>query len=477
MLGEAAGVLDQMSDQAKQPIKLEDALRMDHRQSVELHRRHLNPRLARMLGKIGADQRLVRASGPYFWDSNGVRFLDFLSGFGAVGLGYNHPSVLRAMELVEKVPVLVPGLNHLEAALAHNLAMLAPAGLERVYFANSGAEVVDASIKLARAATGRKKLLACTGAFHGRTLGALSLMDEKDFREPFEPLLPDVMHVKYGDLDAAERVLRGDDVAGFIVEPIQGEGGIRVPPPGYLPGIRDLCTLHGTLLIADEVQTGLGRTGKVFEVNRYHVTPDILVVGKMLGGGVMPLSAVLTSDAVFQAARGASRRSPFHSSTFGGNAWACAAGLASLEVLSAERLTEKAEESGAYLMCRLRELQTRHRMIADVRGHGLLIGVELAPATEGFASAVTGGVLNRLSKKFASGLVIKELYQRRHVMTAFTLNDPGVLRLEPALVVGRPEIDYMVESLDQTLASLRSFPRAVLRYARESKHHFASAGK
>jgi putrescine aminotransferase len=287
-------------------IGLGDAMRLDGRQSAELHRRHLNPRLVTMLEKIHADKPLASGSGPYFWDRDGGRFLDFLSGFGAMGLGYSHPAMRRAMELVEEVPVLVQGLNHLSAALAHNLSVLAPRGLERVFFANAGAEVVDAALKLARSATGRKKLVACAGGFHGRTVGALSLMDEQDFREPFEPLLPDVAHVAYGD--AAEKVLRGKNVAGFFVEPIQGEGGIRVSPPHYLQGLRDLCTHYGTLLIDDEVQTGLGRTGRTFAIQRYQVTPDVLLVGKTLGGGVMPLSALLTSDALFRASKAATRR-------------------------------------------------------------------------------------------------------------------------------------------------------------------------
>lgn len=448
-------------------ISLEEALQMSGRRSAEYHLRHLNPRLARMLKMMEAQTPLVRASGSYFWDADGVRFLDFLTGFGAMSLGNNHPRLRQAMQLVEDLPVLVQGLNHLAGALAHNLAILSPGNLSRVYFANSGAEVVDASIKLARAATGRKKLVACQGCFHGRTVGALSLIEHRDFREAFEPLLPGVAHVRHGDPDGLEAALRNRDVAAFIVEPVQGEGGINVAPSGYLRAVRQLCSRYGALMIADEVQCGLGRTGRMFAVNREDVAPDVLLLGKSLGGGVMPLSAVLTTDAVFSAANGATPRSPFQTPTFGANARACAAGLAALEVLESEHLPERAEETGAYLLERLRDLKLRHPIIADVRGQGLMIGIEFAPPSRGFTTALTGGALNRLLNGVFTGLVIMELHLKHRVMTAFTLNNPNVLRLEPPLNVEREQVDYVVNALDHTLGRLQGYVTGTLRSWRQ----------
>ena len=328
-------------------ITLEEALRLDQRQNVAYHRRHLNSRLTALLELIKADKPLVRASGLYFWDSGGNQYLDFLCGYAALSLGHNHPRVCEAVDKVKALPNLVEGLSLLAGALAHNLVVLAPGELQRVYFANSGAEVVDAAIKLARAATDRVKLVACRKGFHGRTIGALSVMDRREYTDPFKPLLADVTIVPFGDSGALEAALRRRDVAGFVVEPIQGEAGIIIPPEGYLKAARDLCTHYGTLLIADEVQTGLGRTGMMFAVEHENVVPDVLLLGKALGGGVMPLSALLTTDALWRASKGGTARSPFHTSTFGGNTRACAAALATLEVLTEERLTERAAASGA----------------------------------------------------------------------------------------------------------------------------------
>ena len=364
------------------------------------------------------------------------------------------------MARIERLPTLIEGLNHLAAALAHNLTSLAPGNLQRVLFTNSGSEVVDASIKLARAATGRKKMVACQRAFHGRTIGALSMMDRRDFRDPFEPLLEKVNHIPFGDLAALQVALRRRDVAGFLVEPIQGEGGIVLPPSGYLEGARELCSDCGTLLIVDEIQTGLARTGRMFAVQHEDVTPDVLLIGKALGGGAMPISAILTTDDLFQAAEGAVPRSPFQTPTFGANARACAAALATLEIMLDEKLAERAATSGDYLLSRLRDLQREQPLIRDVRGRGLMIGVEFTPATQGLSWAATAGLVNRLSRKYFSSIVLMELRQQHHIMTAFTLNNPNVLRLQPPLNLERKQLDYVVDSLDQVLTTLKSFPRA-----------------
>jgi len=367
------------------------------------------------------------------------------------------------MDRIKTLPNLVEGLSVLEGALAHNLATLAPGALQRVYFANSGTETVDAAIKLARAVTGRAKLVACHNGFHGRSIGALSLMDRRELRESFAPLLTDVAFVPFGDAEALEAVLGKRDVAGFLVEPIQGEAGIILPPPGYLQTARDLCTHYGTLFIVDEIQTGLGRTGTMFAIDYEQVIPDVLLLGKALGGGIMPLSALLTTDALWRRGKGGTPLSPFHPSTFGGNTRACAAGLATLEVLLDERLPERAATQGTYLLDQLRHLQRRYALIADVRGRGLMIGIEFAPATRGPLTLITGGRLNQLSHNYLSGLILTDLLTQHHIMTAYTLNNPNVLRLEPPLNIEREHLDYLVASLDNTLKKIGNFTRAALR--------------
>jgi putrescine aminotransferase len=352
------------------------------------------------------------------------------------------------------MPVIVEGLSHIAAALAHNLSLLAPGRLDRVCFNNSGAEVVDAALKLARAATARTRIVYCQGAFHGRTIAALSVNGNPTYRDHFGPMLPGTTQVEYGCLAALEHALRSCDVAGFIVEPIQGEGGMIVPPDGYLTGARELCSRYGALLIVDEIQTGLGRTGRLFAVNHEDVEPDVLLVGKTLGGGILPLSAVMTTDAIFDQAHGATPRTPFSNSTFGGNALACAAGIAALEVITSGRLAERAAESGGYLMSRLQELRARHSAIAAVRGKGLMIGIEFAPVTK------SAGAIDRLSRSYMSSLVSVELFRNHRVLTAYTLNNPGVLRLQPPLIVEREQIDAMLEGLECTLHRLGAFPQA-----------------
>jgi len=435
---------------------------MDRLRNVELNRRHLNPRFASMMEFMHADTPIVKASGCYFWDASKRRYLDFLSGFSALNLGHNHPRIQDALRQVTEMPVIVEGLNHLAAALAHNLTLLAPGRLNRVSFNNSGSEVVDTALKLARAATARAKIVYCKNAFHGRTIAALSVNGNPTYRDHFGPMLPGTAEVEYGNLDELERALKSCDAAGFIVEPIQGEGGMIVPPDGYLTGARELCSRYGALLIADEIQTGLGRTGRMFAVNHESVEPDVLLIGKALGGGILPLSAIMTTDAIFEQAHGTTASTPFSNSTFGGNSLACAAGIAALEVLTTEHLPATAAESGAYLMNRLQELKQRHPAIAAVRGKGLMIGLEFAPITKGFATAVSAGVINKLSSNYMSSLVSVDLFRNHQVLAAYTLNNLGVLRLQPPLVIERGQIDSMIESLERTLTRLGAFPQAAV---------------
>lgn len=452
-----------MTRNMRRLITLKEALNLDGQQNIAHHLSYLNPRLV-TLAKIGeVDKPLVRASGPSFWDSDGNHYLDFLGGLAALHLGHNHPRLNDALDRVRDLPNLVEGLNLLAGPLAHNLAALSPGELNRVYFANSGAEVVDAAIKLARAATGRVKLVACHKGFHGRTIGALSVMDRLEYREPFAPLLADVAFVPFGDSEALQSALRRCDVAGFIVEPIQGEAGIIIPPDGYLKAVRDLCTHYGTLFIADEIQTGLGRTGAMFAIEHEDVVPDVILLGKALGGGVMPLSALLTTDDLWHESKGGTARSPFHTSTFGGNTRACAAGLAMLEVLMEERLADRAAASGIHLLDRLRDLQRRQPLIADIRGRGLMIGIEFTSETCGLIKFATGGLINRLSREYFAALAVKQLLTKHGIMTGLTLNNQNVLRLQPPLNIERRHLNYLVESLEATLEALGSFTRAAMR--------------
>jgi ornithine--oxo-acid transaminase len=347
-------------------------------QGYDLHARYLNPQLPRMLHAIGFDHRYERAEGAYLYDADGNRYADFLAGFGVFAAGRNHPVIRKAVhdvldaELADWVQFdtpLLPGL------LAERLLAKAP-GMERVYFCNSGTEAVEAALKFARYATGKRRILYCDHAFHGLTTGSLSVNGSPEFRKGFDPLLPDEW-IALGDLDALERELRQGDVAALIVEPIQGKG-VHIPPPGFLTAAASLLHARGALLICDEVQTGFGRTGKFFAYEHEDVEPDIVTVAKALSGGVVPVGATMAKGWIFDKVYSSMDRVLVHDSTFGAGAAAMAAGLASLAVIENEGLVENAERTGEALRSALAEMVDRYELLGEVRGRGLMIGLEFA---------------------------------------------------------------------------------------------------
>ena len=400
--------------------------------AFSLFERHVNPGLAALLRFTGLDRVEDRAEGVWVWDTEGKRYLDFLGLYGALNLGHRHPRVVEAVKRqLDRMPMSTRLMvAEPTARLAARLAEITPGDLSMTFFSNSGTEAVEAAFKLARAATGRKKIVTTEGGFHGKTLGSLSLTPREGYQAPVRPLVPEVETVPFGDLEAAEAAI-DDATAAVIVEPIQGEGGIRVPPAGYLRGLRELTRARGALMILDEVQTGMGRTGRLWAAEWEGVAPDLMTSAKALGGGVMPIGATIGTPEVFEIFK---ENPLFHSSTFGGNPLAAAAALAALEVTLEEELPARAEAMGGYLMERLKELVAAWpQFIAEVRGRGLLVGVE-------FTDADIGAV------------VISEL-AGRGVLTAFGLNDPKVMRLEPPLIVGEKEIDLALDALSESLAA------------------------
>jgi len=392
---------------------------------------HLNPGLARVLRFMGFEGIEVRAEGPFVWDHQGRRYIDCLGGFGTFALGHRHPKVLEAVRAqLERMPLSSRLLfNEPQARLAARLAEVLPGRLQYCFFCNSGAEAVEGALKLARLATGREEFLAAENAFHGKTLGALSVSGREVYRAPFAPLLPRVRHVPFGDASALAEAL-SERTAAVILEPIQGEGGVIVPPQGYLKEVERLCRRVGALLILDEVQTGLGRTGRMFAAEHEGVEPDILCLAKALGGGVMPLGCFAATPELWARF---TENPLLHSSTFGGNPLACAAGLATLEVLQEERLPEQAAAKGESLLTRLRHLQEAHPgLIREVRGRGLLVGLEFAQEDIG-------------------ELVIAGLAQRG-ILAAYTLNNPRVIRLEPPLNIPWEVLEEVLQALDEALA-------------------------
>ncbi|MFC1530258.1 aspartate aminotransferase family protein [Gemmatimonadota bacterium] len=386
---------------------------------LEKYRRYLNPSFVRLLKFAGYDSVETEAEGVYIRDDEGNRYLDCAGGNGIFSMGHAHPDIIAAVRAqLDRMPLSSKlFLNRLQADLAERLNSITPGKLQYSFLCNSGAEAVEGALKTARLSTGRTEIISAEGAFHGKTFGALSASGRDIYRDPFEPLLPDFRQVPFGNASALAEAV-SERTAAVILEPVQGEGGIIIPPDDYLPEVAHICRAAGALLILDEVQTGLGRTGRTFAFEHFGIEPDLLVLAKALGGGVMPAGAFMGTPEVWEC------YSPYpliHTSSFGGNPLACAAALAALDVMVAEDLPSRAVEMGELLMDLLREIAQRHAdLIAAVRGLGLMIGVEMHQ--EGYA----GSVITNMT--------------RRHVTAAYTLNQPRVIRFEPPLIIREEEV-------------------------------------
>ncbi|HHX77447.1 MAG TPA: aspartate aminotransferase family protein [Firmicutes bacterium] len=437
-------------------LSIDDVLNQERKDIVNNYKQHVNPGLATLMTLMDFDKIYVKARGTRVWDKEGNCYLDFLGGYGSLNLGHNHPAVIEAVESVREMPnLLQAAISPLAGALARNLALFTEAGLNNTFFCNSGAEAVEGALKLARIVTGRTKIVTTEGSFHGKTMGALSVTGRTKYQQWFKPLLAGIVTVPYGDAGALEETLAAGDCAAFIVEPVQGEGGIIIPPAGYLAKARERCSAYGTMLIIDEIQTGFGRTGRNFAYQEEGVKPDILCLAKSLGGGIMPVGAFMTTEKLWKKAYGSLDKCLLHTSTFGGNARAMAAGIKTLEIIVKEDLAAKAAEKGAYLLNRLKDLQQKYRLIKAVRGKGLLIGVEFESGG-GLMNTLSGGMLNKFSQEYMGALVAGELLNRYRIITAYTLNNPNVIRLEPPLTVSYEELDTVIDGLEKIFSEQKS---------------------
>ena len=432
--------------------------------AADQHARHCNPVLHILGRSSGFVKTFVRGEGAYLYDAEGRAYFDCVSGFGSLNLGHNHPAVAEA--LVDALKQQAPGfvqsaVNPYQGALAADLAALAPSGLEMVFFCNSGTESVEAALKLARITTGRERMLSCEGAYHGKSLGALSVSGTAEYRRPFGQLLAGCDTIPRGDAELLERELATCRFAAFIIEPLQAEGGMYPLPEGFLRRAAELCRKTGTLLIVDEVQTGLGRTGALFACEHEGVEPDVLCLAKSLGGGLMPIGAMLTRRDLWMRAYGTVQTFALHTSTFGGGSLACAAGLATLRILQQERLAENAAERGAQLQRGLTTLCRRARCLKEVRGQGLLIGLEFHPlpvnvANHWRASDPTGAAAilipqyDRLVNGFHVLHALHTLLNGHGIYAQMCRSNPFVLRLQPPLIVTAEEIDRLLMALEQT---------------------------
>jgi ornithine--oxo-acid transaminase len=440
---------------ANTPFDVRTLLAQRGREAFALHERYLNPQMPRVLRTIGFDADYVRAEGAYLFDREGRRYLDFLSGFGVFALGRCHPGIEQALR--DAIECALPNLVQMECAplsglLAEALVGRMPNDAYRCFFTNSGSESVETVVKYARCATHRPRILFADHAFHGLTMGALSLNGAREFRDRFGALLPGCQSVPFGDLDALQRELEAGDVAAFVVEPIQGKG-VFVAPDGYLRAAAELCHSHGALLAIDEVQTGLGRTGTFFAFEQWDVEPDLVTVAKALSGGYVPVGAVIARSDVVERVFDKMDRAVVHSSTFGQNVLAMTAGLATLHTLDAESIVERASTIGATLLSGLEGVAKQHEVVQEVRGRGLMIGIEFGrPRSMRLRAQWT--LLESMRTGLFTQMVIVPLFRDHGIISQVAGDHMNVLKILPPLITTEEQADEFVDALDDVLDDL-----------------------
>src|SRR3954447_6445779 len=417
-----------------------------------MHSLHINEQMVRLLKTIGYDLGFRKGVGQYLYDREGVQYLDLLSGFGVFAIGRNHPTLRAALKSVldSDLPNLVQlDVSTLAGILAERLLAQVPY-LDKVFFANSGAEAVEASIKFSRAATGRPGIISCDHAFHGLSCGPLSLCGDEIFRQGFGPFLPESVRIPFNDLAALESALRTRTAAAFIVEPIQGKG-VNLPADNYLKDAAELCRRYGTLFVVDEIQTGLGRTGRFLALEHWNVEPDMVLLSKSLSGGHVPVGAVLTRKHIFEKTFSRMDRAVVHGSTFGKNDLAMAAGIATLEVMKAERVIENAAQMGERLLCGLSALCENYELLKEVRGKGLMIGVEFGSPSS-LKLKASWNVLETASKGLFCQLITIPLFKEHKILTQVAGQGSHTVKLIPPLIINDADCDWIVRAFDQVIA-------------------------
>jgi len=426
-----------------------------------LHTRHLNEQMVRVLKTIGFDRAYQRGKGQYLYDRHGQQYLDLLSGWGVFALGRNHPVVGNTLKQVldSDFPNLVQmDVSALAGVLAERLLRYVP-HLDKIFFANSGTETVETSLKFARAATGRDGIVYCSHAFHGLTYGSLSVIGDEIFRTGFGPFLPGCVEVPFNDIAALEQALASKTIAAFIIEPIQGKG-VTVPSNDYLRGALELCRKHGTLFIADEVQTGLGRTGRFLACEHWGIEPDIVLLSKSLSGGHVPVGAVLTRKWIFDKVFDRMDRAVVHGSTFSKNDLAMAAGLATLEVMESEGLMQNAERLGARLLAAFERMLPRHELLKDVRGKGLMIGIEFG-APHSLTLKASWNLLETANSGLFCQLIVIPLLKDHRILSQVAGHGNHTIKLLPPLIITDADCDWIEKSFDAVIADAHRVPGAI----------------
>lgn len=414
----------------------------------------VNPQWVKLLTLLGMNVQYERCSGCELFIKDGPRVLDFLSGYCVHNAGHNHPYIVQALkdELDKSGPAMLQShVPELAGELARRLCELAGGGLQKVYFGSSGSEGVEAAIKFARATSGRPGIVYAKSSFHGLTAGALSLMDTGFWREGFGPLLAHTEGIPFGDIPALEKALASKRHAAFIVEPLQAEGGIILPPQGYLQRAQQLCRKSGTLFVLDEVQTGMFRTGTFLAAHQFGVQPDMVVLAKALSGGLMPVSAVLMTDNIYHSVYSSLKRAIVHTSTFSENSLSMRAGLATLDVLQREKLGPRALELGELFRARLRADLAGFDLVKDVRGMGLLTGIEFVPPQK-LAFRALYEAFHKIHPAMFGQIVVMRMFREKKILTQICGNNFLVLKAAPPLIATEQHLNDFVAALREVVA-------------------------
>jgi ornithine--oxo-acid transaminase len=421
--------------------------------SVQAYINHVNPQWVRLLSLLQMQTEYSLCSGAELHTASGEVILDFLSGYCVHNTGHNHPAIIGALhaELDRRGPVMLQShVCDLAGELARRVCQLAGGNLEKVFFASSGSEGVEAAIKFARATTGREGMLFCDGAFHGLTCGALSLMGDGFWRGKFGPMLGNTTGIPFGDIAALGEKLKSRTYAAFIVEPVQSEAGIFVPPQGYLQQAKELCARYGTLFVLDEVQTGMFRTGHFLAAQHFGVKPDMVILAKALSGGLLPVSAVLMTDKIYSAVYDSLKRSIIHTSTFSENGLSMRAGLATLDVLADEALGPKAMMLGDNLRSRLWQELSGYEMVGEIRGLGMLSGIAFR-SPKSLRLRLSFESFRHVHPAMFGQVIVMRMFREQRILTQMCGNNFMVLKVAPPLVISPEQIDRFVNAVREVI--------------------------